>query len=117
MSETTLKLCPFCGGKAYVAKGLKDRYGFYHSSAVCDNPECQASVDGIPRKNPDESMRDAAERWNLRAERTCHVAHLVDEFGDVAEVCSECGFGNVRDRFTAQPFRFCPNCGARVVKE
>lgn len=53
----------------------------------------------------------------LAVERTCRIVHPVDEFGDIGEVCSECGFGNMRDRFTAQPFRFCPRCGARVVVE
>lgn len=41
-----------------------------------------------------------------------------DEWGahEIYECCSNCGNQNMRDRFTGKPYRFCPNCGARVVE-
>ena len=53
-----------------------------------------------------------AERWNRRAERTCHdEAEAPQSF-----LCGECGW------FWTDPedelgFSYCPNCGAKVVGE
>ena len=122
MSEITLKHCPFCGGEASVAKGFKDSLGFWHAIAVCNGIECGAGVQSIPSFDAEESMQDAAERWNLRAERTCR---------DACEKsyrfrCSECGAELDLEAEeptlwdgggSPLPVSFCPNCGARVVKQ
>lgn len=51
--------------------------------------------------------RRMAERWNRRAERTCHPV-LEDE----TLVCSECG-----EDIDGYGWNFCPSCGAKVVDE
>lgn len=50
-------------------------------------------------------------------ERTCHSASA-EELGlpGYAEGCSECGFRATRYQFD-HVYNYCPNCGARVVKE
>lgn len=87
-------------------------------------------------------MADDIETWNARDERTCR--NIAEEwhkqyyhgFGSVygtAFVCSECGArlcdaedyyafmgvpeGDDLSKHRFEPVHYCPNCGAKVVKE
>lgn len=70
-------------------------------------------------RNGKSPAQVAAEVWNRRAERTCHLIHEVeeenDEFFDTVELhyyaCSECGWNNRPDAY------YCDSCGARVIEE
>lgn len=91
---TKLKPCPFClCEKAY---GHKYDEGF---KMRC--PACGAEI----RR---ETKQEAVEAWNTRHERTCHASDLYDNVFE----CSECGCMD-----TDGIRNYCPDCGARVVKE
>lgn len=49
-------------------------------------------------------------------ERTCHIdTPIIDwETGETDFICSTCGY-NADPQDWAEEFKFCPNCGARVV--
>lgn len=57
-----------------------------------------------------------AERWNRRAERTCHIdMPVIDwETGETDYVCSVCGF-SADPQDWAETYDYCPRCGSRVV--
>lgn len=111
MSEE-LKPCPFCGGEAHIAERIT--YGGKLYGACCYGTLCPGS-EPFPWCLDYE---DAADAWNRRAERTCHLIHEVeeedDEFFDTVElhyyVCSECGRNNRLDAY------YCDSCGAKVVE-
>ena len=70
-----LRPCPFCGGEAHAA--LAAYAGGATAHVVCD--ACGAKVYGYGRD--ERGLRDAVERWNRRAERTCRMeAFLLGEF-------------------------------------
>lgn len=70
--------------------------------------------------------RHMAERWNRRAERTCHIVPM-DAAGEppyrtgdwiynmMSDGCSECGYPFNTARY-GEP-NYCPHCGARVVSD
>lgn len=67
------------------------------------------------------SWRELLNRFAELIDPTCEITtDQVDdgEWGahEIYECCSECGNQNVRDRFTGKPYRFCPHCGARVMR-
>lgn len=90
-----LKPCPFCGGEAFL-------YDRLHPYVECS--DCVAATAFH------ETIGQAIESWNTRAERTCHVKPLplsgLTEFE-----CSKCQ-GAIR-----QFSNYCPHCGAKVVSE
>lgn len=107
-----LRECPFCGGKAFVARGMRDRIGLWHSAVLCENPECGASVPCTPATDPSDSMQEAANRWDRRHERTCHDTAENIGFSVVRTfTCSECGeTANIVRRSPS----FCPFCGRNL---
>ena len=106
--------CPFCGGEAHAA--LAAYAGGATAHVVCD--ACGAKVYGYGRD--ERGLRDAVERWNRRAERTCRVGCYPPGYEDNLhyEVCSECGTILTANRpgdSHAARASYCPSCGARVV--
>ena len=138
MAET-LKPCPLCGSTdvACFAEECGDDYDnepVYRAvvgCCGCREEGCDPSYDEEPcfgieayfrgdhplikdEEDPEDCRRvlerHMAERWNRRAERTCH--YVYDEML-CGWVCSECGgLEPVCDNV-----RYCPDCGARVVEE
>ena len=122
MAETLFN-CPFCGGEA--------KFEIYGGacSIVCQTCQC-----GTPVVRFGDGM-SIIERWNRRAERTCHVATKERRFSQtqtlVTKSCSACGyaFGDEERRpilpgldetMVLDPVdvpSYCPHCGARVVEE
>ena len=51
-------------------------------------------------------------------ERACHIdTPIIDwETGETDFICSTCGY-NADPQDWAEEFKFCPNCGARVVSK
>ena len=100
--------CPFCGCEAHAALAAYASGATAH--VVCD--ACGAKVYGYGRG--ERGLRDAVERWNRRAERTCRVVSA-KECGGVgyAPGCSECGWQMADSMW----HNYCPNCGARVMDE
>uniref|UniRef100_UPI00359C8F0A Lar family restriction alleviation protein n=1 Tax=Collinsella bouchesdurhonensis TaxID=1907654 RepID=UPI00359C8F0A len=98
--------CPFCGGEALNVEWVTshDERGW---AVACKNPECLMNQGARILRTEAE----AAEAWNRRAERTCHVI----DHGAVG-ACSACGaecFGSPE----GNKGTYCPNCGAKVVEE
>lgn len=95
-----LKPCPFCGGEPSMVDAEID--GRAHYIVKCGTCYCTSGVMQLSRPA-------AAEAWNRRAERTCHV--IPD---GCCGRCSACG----ADVFTdseGNEGSYCPNCGAEVV--
>lgn len=61
MSETTLKPCPFCGGKPYFyqiySNGVDSKKVW---KVMCENKDCIAIL------NEYDTQEQAAEAWNRR---------------------------------------------------
>lgn len=116
MSE--LKPCPFCGGSEIYAEEYEHHPGAVRWRVFCAG--CMAGIDTGTR----QSMGQAVQDWNRRAERTCEFFY--DE--KMAEyACSACGervsWSNPADEYEVSPlavlesFEYCPNCGARIIEE
>ena len=114
MAETLLP-CPFCGGEPHVVPTHVSG-GAEFAEVVCY--DCYASVP-CEREfaTEGESVHSAAIAWNRRAERTCRYERT---HRGVAKnwfrACSECG-AEFDGRVVGRHYRYCPNCGARVVDE
>lgn len=106
MNAMDLAPCPFCGGEAEVTCLNK---GQYQARAGCGG--CGATINRFFR-----SKADAAEAWNARWERTCHMDYmsLYDEEGADGIECDECGWSELYDPGYPRPAH-CPGCGAKVV--
>lgn len=103
MSEE-LKPCPFCGGEPFMVGAEID--GREHYIVKCT--ACH-STSGVMQMNRSK----AAEAWNRRAERTCHLGNHGGLPGRADLLaCDECG-GVTYDMYPHP--RYCPNCGAKVV--
>lgn len=96
---TELKPCPFCGGEAAVWRSERT----LKHQIVCTG--CLASTGQF------ESIDDAAEAWNRRAERTCRKVPGRMKYGRRMPACSECGqsLGDAR-------WAYCLRCGARIER-
>ena len=106
-----LRCCPFCGGDAKEFTG--EDAAPHRWTVECDS--CGAHVGS-------DTRHKARAKWNRRAERTCRVECFPPGHEDSLhyEVCSECGTILTASRpgdGHAARASYCPNCGARVVKE
>ena len=163
MAET-LKPCPLCGSAdiACFAEECGDDYDNVPTFRAvvgcrgCHEEGCDPDYDEEPcfgieayfradhplirdEEDPEDCERvlerHMAERWNRRAERTCHVATKERRFSQtqtlVTKSCSACGhaFGSEEVRPILPGLdetmvleavdvpNYCPHCGARVVEE
>ena len=100
MNGNELKPCPFCGEEAMIitAESMHDGRLFGIMCSVCHS-----------RGDVYDTEAEAVEAWNSRAERTCRFLPFVDGKGD--GVCSEC------ESLMYDTDNYCPNCGARVIRE
>lgn len=110
-----LRPCPFCGGEA-------DVHYFAHDDSectvMCSNSNCRASVSSRSCGSMTTAYNRARKLWNRRAERTCRIKLSKTSVWH----CDGCGqtidgncFADNGGRLTE--YRFCPNCGAKVVDE
>lgn len=109
--EVSVKLlpCPFCGGEAKFVK-TSDEIVPGRVELVAWNVRCSRCFASPLPNNYEGSKEAAAERWNRRAERTCHYVY---DREICAWRCSECGgLEPVGDHVS-----YCPDCGAKVVGE
>lgn len=107
MSEE-LKPCPFCGHAATIE--VNDNNYVISCGGLCDDVSTYSEM-SYPM-----SEEQAIRVWNHRAERTCRrvrefVPYKNSLTGEYREVCSACG----RALRARSVYRYCPNCGARVV--
>lgn len=107
MAGTKLLPCPFCGGKAKIARDVTCGYETFWAHCL----ECHSQA------NYGHTEAEAIEAWNTRAERTC------EEFGSL-RIWQECyvwshdlSCGHEVDTLDMEPPNYCPNCGAKVVEE
>lgn len=106
-----LKPCPFCGGEAKI-ESTSDQMG--HLVLTGYIVRCSQCWCAPKPNNYDGNRQNAIDRWNARAERTCHrVVEVPAERGGgqpaLRAVCSECG-----DKLGVTA-AFCKRCGAKVV--
>lgn len=107
-----LKPCPFCGNKSIWLEDIDVR-GMDSYYAVCVECGAKSGYEDTPEK--------ATEKWNARAERTCHaLPPTVNRICTVTDVptgfsrqfeywrCSECGTNNVDGAWR------CMKCGAKL---
>lgn len=94
--------CPFCGGEATVIDYRNDGL----VGVGCSNDTC-LGFSGLGWSYKTETEAIAA--WNTRAERTCENG--MPRSYNYLE-CSLCG--SLAYKGSAE-FRYCPNCGAKVV--
>lgn len=101
-----LKPCPFCGGKAEIARNKSvTSLGWYGRCTSC----LSSGQRFLVRTETFHTEAEAIAAWNTRAERTCHNK----TYGNYLH-CSSC------DELIYQgdrQFDYCPNCGAKVMKE
>ena len=97
-----LKPCPLCGGEAITTRefweGAAPAGSMFADEAGC--PDCGVWL--------------PTAEWNTRAERTCKNPCIA------GFMCSECGAscGGFPLIGTANvPWRYCPNCGAKVTND
>lgn len=114
-----LKPCPFCGCEAKVRTLIWS--GGYTATALCKN-EPNAHYLGTWDEDEAKAVERITDAWNTRAERTCHIEPHGYCIANGAETscrcwsCSECSYGWHVSDYDRQ-YRFCPNCGAKVVGE
>lgn len=67
-----IKPCPFCGGEAFIEKGVHSRNeeGYLYYTITCDN--CGASIDGEAinsyQVNWTKAKVSVVDKWNRRTE-------------------------------------------------
>lgn len=146
MAET-LKPCPLCGSTdvACFAEEYGDDYDNVPTFRAvvgcrgCHEEGCDPSYDDEPCFGIEAYFRadhllvrdcedpwdiervlehHMAERWNRRAERTCHIdMPVIDwETGETDYRCSACGF-SADPQDWAETYDYCPHCGCKVVSE
>ena len=93
MSERLLP-CPFCGGEAIV-------FGYHDVFWEAECLRCHGAAGDY------ETKAEAIDAWNTRVERTCRDIGGLTDFE-----CSSCGYALTGIR---EMWKFCPDCGARVV--
>ena len=104
MSNTELKPCPFCGGKAKTAYAINDynRWGVY-----CKH--CGCSVEIEDWKGVEDTEENAVEAWNRRAKMSKAVLVM-----DMPERCHDCPFLDGDDACLAMD---TSSVGVDVLKE
>lgn len=113
-----LKPCPFCGGEAHTFQTRWTNNRWYTCCPSCET--ICGLPDGYDFVGKYDTEAEAAEAWNIRAERTCfarpHYSTRLDTFGTAIGLeCSECAYVLTQDPSGPILWRYCPNCGARVV--
>lgn len=114
-----LKLCPFCGGEAQITRKKIKTNGCWCDAVYVHCPECDARTNRVLYSaqihgDSGAEYAEAAEAWNRRTERTCHLEEgYGDAGGNVGKVCSECK--TTVEFHWREPPNYCANCGAKVV--
>lgn len=103
MSEE-LKPCPFCGSTEVYVEEYEHHPGAMRWRVLCAG--CMAGIDTGIR----QSMGQAVQDWNRRAERTC-LAKPYEVDGETGFYdCIECECGEVNDVSA----RYCNGCGGLI---
>ena len=107
-----LKPCPFCGVEA--TEGPVSVNG--KPSGDIGWVGCVPCGVFVSYTHGESGRREAMRAWNARAERTCHMSHvlLYDEEGIEGIECDECGWSDIHPWDEPLPER-CPGCKAKVV--
>lgn len=112
--KVELKPCPWCGKTPKVLR--VDFTDPIEYGVACLNMSCPIR----PSAGCFDTEEEAAQAWNSMQERTCHIEEAEFEFigsddhkKGIARcyVCSEC------QDMIEQDANYCPNCGAKVVKD
>lgn len=103
-----LKACPFCGGEAKMRK--------YKSFYIVECSTCEATIGRSINLNDDpdtlNTRDEVMEAWNVRDVESKPEWMCRPVIEDETEVCSNCGYD-----IDGYGWRYCPNCGARIVKQ
>lgn len=99
-----LRPCPFCGGEARFEI---DTDGSFMLEVEHESWCFLTSMDTRQWYYCD-TVEEAAQDWNQRAERTCKNVSVTKRLFE----CSACSYYYP----DLQDFRYCPECGAKVVE-
>lgn len=111
MPEIKLKPCPFCGEhNAYIMpvySGIRDEAEHKSYEVVCDC--CGASISIYDEY---ETLEEAAEAWNHRADTRNESQQVLDDgaFG----ACPNCEYEFNSELRNEYEIRYCPNCGQKL---
>ena len=107
MSEE-LKPCPFCGGEAKFVES-RDSVIPGKLEVVAWNVQCSKCGASTLPNNYYGDKKEAANRWNTRAERTCRY----EPTNRCTHVCTSCG----REVETLHlGYNYCTSCGSKVIR-
>lgn len=132
--ETKLLPCWHCGGKAAPFGGAGNHAVKCDTCGVTNEPLIADETTYLGYEGYDTEAK-AIEAWNTRHERTCRNVANREYEDERSFTCSECG---ARDAFGEGVYhlggckeidgsichwdswpvwKFCPNCGAKVVEQ
>ena len=107
-----LKPCPFCKS-GWLYETQKNDY--YDETAVmfCNSCKAIVTLEQVEEEGVNEKTRKfVRERWNTRAERTCHITAFGLPLSDFPiGKGSNCGCG------ADVSSKYCWQCGAKVVEQ
>lgn len=105
--KISLEPCPFCGKQPKRFTCKKNLEDGYYVIYRCSNKNHEFHVTG-------DSDIEAIEAWNTRYEKTCKFTS--DDKFSIGAVQCDCGEHWFPENDKSR-FKFCPNCGARVVND
>lgn len=94
-----LKPCPFCSDEA--------KWSYAGADYIVFCPGCGASTDKY------DTVNEAIEAWNTRAERTCSYVEHCDGTYHYYQ-CSECQYEMDGGDFELYRPNYCMDCGAKI---
>ena len=109
-------MTPTSDERREVANQLRDaRPSTYYDEELVD-----LIKDALLPAYPVETWREPTDVLSALADLidpTCHIVTVEDCDGDLTEVHDCCGDKHTRDAFTGRVLPYCPDCGARVVRD
>ena len=123
-----LKPCPFCGGDVRNVYPVNPTLFDNHFLVICQQCGCIGPFSDEWKNgslSPREFQEKAVTAWNTRVERMVNVGMIAVADTNVAPErghqpifeCSNCGWDDLCCDIRDDELNYCPNCGAKIIKE